>query len=125
MKGYLHELESCKSSKQLKKVCAEIIQKVPAQFKTVPKEVNLLDNSLEVDADALDIYPDDVSSYVNIFPCTATAFGNGLPSCGSTFAFGTPENTAEIRVRILAKPVLHEETYLDNTFLPQGLLNLD
>jgi hypothetical protein len=50
---------------------------------------------MDVDADAMDVYPNDIPDARALYPCTIKADGNCLPSCGSD------KNSAEIRVRIV------------------------
>lgn len=69
----------------------------------------------------MDLYPNEVPDGRVLYPCTVPADGNCLPSSGSAYGYGCPDFSAEIRIRILCELVLHEDTYLDNDFLLQGL----
>lgn len=75
-----------------------------------------MDAGLEVDADAMDVYPNDVPDPRALFPCKVDADGNCLPSCGSVYAYGTGIKAAEMRVRILIELVLYDGVYLDNDY---------
>lgn len=85
-----------------------------------PNCVTILSNGLEVDELAVDRYPDDVPDKRTLYPCKTKADGNCLPSTGSIFAYGDPNHTSEMRVRILHELVLHKDMYLDNDFLSRG-----
>jgi hypothetical protein len=81
----------------------------------------MMDAGLEVDADAMDVYPNDVPDPRALFPCKVDADGNCLPSCGSVYAYGTGIKAAEMRVRILIELVLYDGVYLDNDCFLKGM----
>lgn len=66
-------------------------------------------------------YPDDVPDSRALYPAIVPADGNCLPYCGSVFGYGTTEFGTEMRLKILNELVIHEDVYLDNEFLLQGL----
>ena len=116
----LDKLMNCKGFEQLRLKCKGISENFP-ELPTIPQSVNIFSSHLEVDADAMDLYPSDVPDVRALYPCTVPADGNCLPSSGSVYGYGCPDFSAEMRMRILCELVLNEETYLDDDFLHQGL----
>ena len=116
----LNKLRNCRGFEQLKVKCNEISQSF-SELPTVPQSVTVLSSNLEVDTDAMDLYPNDVPDSRVLFPCIVPADGNCLPSSGSVFGYGCPDFSAEIRLRILCELALNEDTYLNNDFLLKGL----
>ena len=116
----LNKLRNCRGFEQLKVKCYEISQSF-SELPTVPQSVTVLSSNLEVDIDAMDLYPNDVPDSRVLFPCIVPADGNCLPSSGSVFGYGCPDFSAEIRLRILCELALNEDTYLNNGFLLKGL----
>ena len=103
----ISQLKTCKSFKQLKHKCQQIYPEL-TNFEKRPESINIMDAGLEVDADAMDVYPNDVPDPRALFPCKVDADGNCLPSCGSVYAYGTGIKAAEMRVRILIELVLYD-----------------
>lgn len=116
----LHELKNCKAFEQLRTKCLEISDSFN-DFETIPQSVTFLTTDQEVDIEAMENYPDDVPDSRALYPSTVPADGNCLPYCGSVFGYGTTEFSTEMRLRILSELVLHEDVYLDNKFLLQGM----
>ena len=116
----LNELLNCKGFEQLKIKCQEISVNF-SELPAIPQSVSFSSSNLEVDVDAMDLYPNDVPDERVLYPCTVPADGNCLPSSGSVYGYGCPDFSAEMRIRILCELVLYEDTYLDNNFLLQGL----
>lgn len=83
--------------------------------------MTLYDNKLEPDIDAAVYIPEDQPEINDLFPCQVHSNGNCLPSCGSIFAYGHTDNTAELLVRIILELVLKEEKYLDDKSLCLGI----
>jgi hypothetical protein len=54
-------LKTCKPFKQLKHKCQQIYPEL-TNFEKRLESINMMDAGLEVDADAMDAYPNDVSS---------------------------------------------------------------
>ncbi|CAC5390284.1 unnamed protein product [Mytilus coruscus] len=82
-----------------------------------------MDQRMEVDAKAMDNYPDDVPDTRALYPCKVSSDGNCLPSCGSVFAHKSEFKASEIRLRIVIELVQNEHLYLDNNFLLKGTTN--
>ena len=120
------ELKSCRSYIKLKDNLLETCSHFH-DFEIIPQSICFSEYPLEIDREALDAYPDDVPTPANkaLSPCSVLADGNCLPSCGSVYAYGTQQNTSELRLRILNELVFHEESYLDNAFLQRGLNQMD
>ena len=89
-------------------------------FEQSPQSVSIIQHKMDVDADAMDVYPNDIPDARALYPCTIKADGNCLPSCGSVFGYGSDTNSAEIRVRIVTELVLNDDYYLDNKSLLKG-----
>lgn len=53
---------------------------------------------------------------------TVSADGDCLPHAGNVFAFGHQNGADEIRARFVIELALHEDNYLDGSFLRQGTL---
>ena len=114
-KKYLADMQSCKSFKSLKGKCKKMKLR-PLQG----KQRYILNDHLTVDDQAFDNTPDDIPSPRDIFPVEVKSDGDCLPSCGSVFAFGSPNFSTEMRVRIVHELVLHEDVYLSKEHLTQG-----
>ncbi|CAC5383347.1 unnamed protein product [Mytilus coruscus] len=78
-----------------------------------------MDQRMEVDAKAMDNYPDDVPDTRALYPCKVSSDGNCLPSCGSVFAHKSEFKASEIRLRIY-KECRYEnnEHWVPNHFVP-------
>ncbi|KAH3736277.1 hypothetical protein DPMN_042840 [Dreissena polymorpha] len=87
-------------------------------------ELSFIDHDFDIDQDAVSNIPDDVQvpkGADKLVPVKVNSDGNCLPSCGSVFAFATPDRSDEMRVRIIKELALNEDAYLDDTFLKKGL----
>ena len=78
---------------------------------------------MEVDANSMDSYPNDVPDVRALYPCRVSSDGNCLPACGSVFAHKTEIYAAEMRLRIIIELDQNENLYLNNDFLKTGLTN--
>lgn len=116
----LNSLKSCQSFSQLKAKCHQISTSF-INFEQSPQSVSIIQHKMDVDADAMDVYPNGIPDARALYPCTIKADGNCLPSCGSVFfGYGSDKNSAEIRVRIVTELVLNDDYYLDNKSLLKG-----
>ena len=84
---------------------------------------NIMDQRMEVDANSMDSYPNDVPDVRALYPCRVSSDGNCLPACGSVFAHKTEIYAAEMRLRIIIELDQNENLYLNNDFLKTGLTN--
>lgn len=100
----LNSLKSCQSFSQLKAKCHQISTSF-INFEQSPQSVSIIQHKMDVDADAMDVYPNGIPDARALYPCTIKADGNCLPSCGSVFGYGSDKNSAEIRVRIVTELV--------------------
>ena len=60
-----------------------------------------MDQRMEVDANSMDWYPNDVTSAWALHSCRVSSDGNCLPACGSVFAHKQEIYAAEMRLRII------------------------
>ena len=77
-------------------------------------------SGLQVDEDAMDMYPSDIASNQVMYPVKVFGDGNCLPYCGSIHAFGNDKHGIEIRVRIIVEAVTNKDVYLSHNYLDQG-----
>ncbi|CAG2190983.1 unnamed protein product [Mytilus edulis] len=122
MNETIYCLKNVKSHRQLKSRCSQLIKDL-GTLESNPLMVNIMDQRMEVDAKAMDNYPDDVPDTRALFPCKVSSDGNCLPSCGSVFAHKSEFKASEIRLRIVIELVQNEHLYLDNNFLLKGTTN--
>ncbi|CAG2243573.1 unnamed protein product [Mytilus edulis] len=122
MNETIYCLKNVKSHRQLKSRCSQLIKDL-GTLESNPLMVNIMDQRMEVDAKAMDNYPDDVPDTRALFPCKVSSDGNCLPSCGSVFAHKSEFKASEIRLRIVIEIVQNEHLYLDNNFLLKGTTN--
>ena len=62
---------------------------------------NIMDQRMEVDANSMDSYPNDVPDVRALYSCRVSSDGNCLPACGSVFAHKKEIYAAEMRLRII------------------------
>ena len=79
-----------------------------------------------IDANALDLMPDDLPSNVctqgvTSFPIVIDGDGNCLAKVGSLLLYGCETYHTEVRLRIATELILFMECYLDEDFLSAGL----
>jgi len=117
----LKELSSCETFLELKEKCASIQDNLP--FDVKGRERYILDDAYEVDLDALQICPRDVSPDAPLFPIKVKADGDCLPHAGSILAFGHKHAQDEICVRTLMELVLYDDLYLSHEYLIRELVN--
>ncbi|CAC5388400.1 unnamed protein product [Mytilus coruscus] len=118
----IYSLKNVKSHRELKSRCSQLIKDL-VTLESNPLMVNIMDQRMEVDAKAMDNYPDDVPDTRALYPCKVSSDGNCLPSCGSVFAHKSEFKASEIRLRIVIELVQNEHLYLDNNFLLKGTTN--
>jgi len=118
----LASLKNLKTYDQLKSRCQKL-KKDLHQLESNPLLINIMDERMEVDANSMDSYPNDVPDVRALYPCTVSSDGNCLPACGSVFAHKTEIYAAEMRLRIIIELVQNEDLYLNNDFLKKGLTN--
>jgi hypothetical protein len=81
---------------------------------------SIMVSGLQVDEDAMDMYPSDFASNQVMYPVKVFGDGNCLPYCGSIHAFGNDKHGIEIRVRIIVEAVTNKDVYLSHNYLDQG-----
>lgn len=72
-------MRGCKTLGKLQDVCHKIMENLYA-LATDSISVNIKKNTLEVDENALDLYPDDVPNTRTLYPSNTIADVNCLPS---------------------------------------------
>ena len=78
---------------------------------------------MELDANLMDSYPNDVPDVRALYPYRVSSDGNCLPACDSFLAHKTKLYAAEMRLKIIIKLVQNEDLYLNNDFLKKVLTN--
>lgn len=63
----------------------------------------------------------DITQEQVMYPVSVSADGNCLPYTGNVHAFGTEKRGAEMRVSIVTELALHQQLYLEQTYLQRGL----
>ncbi|CAC5359740.1 unnamed protein product [Mytilus coruscus] len=101
----IYSLKNVKSHRELKSRCSQLIKDL-GTLESNPLMVNIMDQRMEVDAKAMDNYPDDVPDTRALYPCKVSKF-----------------KASEIRLRIVIELVQNEHLYLDNNFLLKGTTN--
>ena len=121
-KMVLRNLSKCQTFDELKQNVSEIPEII---FQNNAEETCLAKNDIYIDYDALKDIPNDLitTTHKDLFPVEVHSDGNCLPSCGSVYAFGTPNESEEIRARIVKELVTQEDVYLNNEYLESGLSN--
>jgi hypothetical protein len=114
----------CSSSTfaELSEICHDInndMEEYPIQC--TPEQLSILSLGASVDKHSLQLMPPDYGGLVPRFPINVCPDGNCLPRCGSLCTFGTENRHVEIRMRIIHELVLHEDMYLDHSFLANGM----
>lgn len=69
----------------------------------------------------MSINPADITQEQVMYPVSVSADGNCLPYTGNVHAFGTEKRGAEMRVSIVTELALHQQLYLEQTYLQRGL----
>ncbi|XP_052227670.1 uncharacterized protein LOC127842276 [Dreissena polymorpha] len=114
-------IDKCKTFQALKRKVSDVQEIVKS---CIPQDVCLYDNKLEVDFESVVDIPNDINlphGVKDLYPVKVRMDGNCLPSCGSVFAYGTPERCNELRSQIVKELTQNENFYLNDTNLQQGL----
>ena len=114
----LNELHACVSYDQLRESCLKLDNCLYGSLSVLP-----LAAFTSRDRIASELIPDDVNATTaSLTPMVVSADGDCLPHAGSVFAFGHQNGADEIRARLVIELALHEDNYLDGSFLRQGTL---
>lgn len=105
MAGMLKAMSTAKTYRALQ----DLVQSVSYSDLEIPDYYMEIED-FAIDANSLPLVPPDTAAV----PMDIIADGNCLPRCGSVFAFHTQDHHQEIRVRIIAELVLHEDFYLSD-----------
>ena len=83
------------------------------------KDLSVLGMGAKIDEMAKKLMPADVPEGLKV-PVDIMADSDCLPHCGSLALFGSQLYDIEVRLRIEMELILHEDLYLDDTFLSRG-----
>ena len=100
----------------------QAIEGLPINSTLCVHETNITGSNHIVDRLSLELYPDDIPQNVldgeqTYMPVVCTADGNCLAHCGTILSNASHE---EMRTRIVAELVMHEDDYLSNHHLRNG-----
>ena len=119
---HLTKIQDCTHFKQLKAICKKLEIEMETKFTIQGHQANMMP-TMEVDVDASVNMPDDLPDGVSgLLPIQVRADGDCLPHTGSVLAFGHEEAAQELRVRIIVELVVHDDLYLDHTFVNRGTI---
>ncbi|KAK3108762.1 hypothetical protein FSP39_015119 [Pinctada imbricata] len=81
----------------------------------------IIDDALDVDDGAIEMFPEDVPDNQSRFPISVRADGDCLPASGSVYAYGHDKCPNELRARIVIELTLNKAYYLEEKNLRKGL----
>ena len=120
----LEDLEKSVSYQELERKCIDInqrMEKFQIDFEYMP---SIMNTGLEVDEDAMDLYPADTVQNEVLYPVNVVGDGNCLPYTGSIHGFGNDQHGIEMRVRIIVEAVMHKDQYLSQSYLERGHIGI-
>lgn len=121
-KSSLDRLRACADFPETERECMKIkdqMENYDIDYNFYP---SIMKCRFQVDEDAIDIHPSDVSADDPIYPVKVTGDGNCLAYCGSICLFGDSKHGTEIRVRIIIEAVTNKHYYLSHDNLQHGTL---